>query len=128
MTTPATPTIAPESTQPVVTPAAAPTAPVVDAQPQPPSPTAQQPANPSTLLTDTQPVKPEGTPPEAKPTEAKVVPEKYDLKLPEASLLDASHVEKLTAFAKERGLSNDEAQALLERENQGKGMDQAVTE
>ncbi len=45
-----------------------------------------------------------------------VVPEKYDLKLPENSLLDASHTEKIAAYAKAQGLSNDAAQALLNRE------------
>lgn len=44
-------------------------------------------------------------------------PEKYDLKIPEGSPLDATHLERTAAFAKERGLSNEEAQALLERDN-----------
>lgn len=46
-----------------------------------------------------------------------VVPEKYDLKLPEGSLLDPATVEKISSFAKERGLSNEQAQAILERES-----------
>lgn len=49
-------------------------------------------------------------------TETKV-PEKYDLKLPENSLLDAAHLEKISSYAKEKGFSNDMAQALLERES-----------
>lgn len=52
---------------------------------------------------------------EAKPaTDAAVVPEKYELKLPEGSQLDASWVEKIAEKAKERGLSQDQAQAELE--------------
>lgn len=46
-----------------------------------------------------------------------VVPEKYDLKLPEGSLLDAKAIEEISSFAKEKGLSNEQAQAILEREN-----------
>jgi len=45
-----------------------------------------------------------------------VVPEKYDLKLKEGSLLDAAYVEKVTAYAKEHKLSNEQAQAHLDRE------------
>lgn len=48
---------------------------------------------------------------------AKPVPEKYEFKLPEGSKLDAKHQEALTAFAKARGLSQEDAQALLERDN-----------
>lgn len=47
----------------------------------------------------------------------KVVPEKYDLKLPENSLLTPEAVEKISLYAKEKGLSQEEAQALVEREN-----------
>lgn len=42
---------------------------------------------------------------------------KFDLKLPEGSPLDASHVEKIATLARERGLSQETAQALLERES-----------
>lgn len=48
--------------------------------------------------------------------EKKVVPEKYELKLPENSLLDQSHVEDVAAYAKENGLSQEQAQKILERE------------
>lgn len=54
-----------------------------------------------------------GTPPAAK-----VVPETYDLKLPDGSPLDPATIEKTAAYAKERGLSNEEAQALIDRENE----------
>lgn len=49
---------------------------------------------------------------------ASKVPEKYELKLPEGSPLKATHVEKIAAEAKARGLSNEEAQALLERDSE----------
>lgn len=52
------------------------------------------------------------------PLPDKVVPEKYELKLPEGSLLSESRVEKLTAIAKQKKLSNEEAQALVESENE----------
>jgi len=44
-------------------------------------------------------------------------PEKYDLKLPEGSLLGQDRLEKIASFAKERGFSNDVAQEILNREN-----------
>lgn len=47
----------------------------------------------------------------------KVVPEKYDLKLPTDSKLKADHLEKIAALAKERGLSNEEAQAIVDRDS-----------
>ncbi len=49
---------------------------------------------------------------------ARIVPEKYDLKLPDGSLLDSKATERTATFAKENGLTNKEAQAVLERENQ----------
>lgn len=48
---------------------------------------------------------------------APVVPESYDLKLPENALLDAKALEGVSEFAKELKLSNEQAQKLLEREN-----------
>lgn len=56
---------------------------------------------------------------ETKTTEApaKVVPEKYDVKLPDGSFMKPDYVEKLSAFAKEQKLSNEEAQAVMTREN-----------
>ena len=44
-------------------------------------------------------------------------PEKYELKLPEGSLLSAEAIERSAAFAKEHGLSNEAAQAALDRES-----------
>lgn len=49
--------------------------------------------------------------------EEKVVPEKYDIAPPEKTLLDSSDVERIAAYARERGLSNDQAQEVLEREH-----------
>jgi hypothetical protein len=46
------------------------------------------------------------------------VPEKYNLKLPEGSLLEPSHLERIAAEAKQRGLSEHDAQKLLERDHQ----------
>ena len=46
------------------------------------------------------------------------VPDKYELKLPDGSLLDTQAVEKIAAYAKGRGLSNEEAQAYLERQDE----------
>lgn len=43
-------------------------------------------------------------------------PEKYDLKLSEGSPLDESAKERIAAEAREQGLSNKDAQLLLERE------------
>lgn len=42
-----------------------------------------------------------------------VVPEKYDLKLSDGSFLDAKGLEKVAAVARERGLSQKDAAALL---------------
>ena len=54
---------------------------------------------------------------EAKPQENKTqVPEKYELKVTEGSLIDSAHLEKIALFAKERGLSQEQAQMLVERD------------
>lgn len=54
------------------------------------------------------------TEPKEKPAEAKAVPEKYELKLPDGSLLNPAQLEKIALTAKERGLSNEEAQGLVQ--------------
>lgn len=51
------------------------------------------------------------------PKDDKVIPEKYDLKLPDGSLLDADHLDSISSLAKEKKLSNEEAQAILERDH-----------
>lgn len=57
---------------------------------------------------------------ETRKTEAEKnkVPEKYDLKKPEGSLLSDEHIARTAATAKELGLTNEKAQALLNRESQ----------
>jgi hypothetical protein len=47
----------------------------------------------------------------------RVVPESYDLKLPEGALLKPEAVAKVAEFAKANQLTQAEAQAVLEREN-----------
>jgi len=67
--------------------------------------------------------KPEEKPPEKisdtkePPEKTRVVPEKYDLKLPEGSLLKPESIESVSKFSKEKGLTQEEAQSVLEREN-----------
>lgn len=56
---------------------------------------------------------PESSSVDDKEGEEDAVPEKYELTLPEGSQLTAQDVEKTTAIAKEWGLSNEEAQELL---------------
>lgn len=54
---------------------------------------------------------------EPKEEPKKVAPEKYDLKVSEDSVLEPGLVEKIAAHAKQQGLSQEEAQALVtERE------------
>lgn len=50
--------------------------------------------------------------------QAKLPPEQYELQLPKDSLLEAAHVEQIAAFAKAQGLSQTQAQAILNRESQ----------
>ncbi len=96
-------------------PAAAPPAPAT-----PPAPAKE----PETLLSGKPAeVKPGEKTPEAK-TEPKkdekpAAPDKYDLKAPEGSLLAAPHLEKIAAFARERGFSQEQAQAMVEHESAG---------
>lgn len=58
--------------------------------------------------------------PEAEKTSEQkvVVPEKYELKMPEGSLLDPSRIEQIAQFAKEQEMSNEEAQGVLEAEHE----------
>lgn len=62
-------------------------------------------------------VKPEAKKEEPKKDEKPTVPEKYDLKPPAGSLVAAPHLEKIAAFARERGFSQEQAQALVEHES-----------
>lgn len=61
----------------------------------------------------------EATAQATKEKEAKAKPpEKYELKLPEKSPLSQADIDKVSAIAKEKGLSNDVAQTLLEQRSQ----------
>lgn len=51
---------------------------------------------------------------ESKPGKA---PDKYDLKLPEKTLLNQANLDEIVAYAKAQGLSNEQAQAHVERES-----------
>jgi hypothetical protein len=98
----------------VPTPAAAVTPAVTPAQtvPTPATPPAVPAAEskPATLLGDLKPADVKAEP--QKPAEIK-----YELKAPEKSLLPATHAEKIVALAKERGFSNEQAQAVYEAES-----------
>jgi hypothetical protein len=59
-----------------------------------------------------------GDPAASAKTKEKVVPEKYELQLPKDSPLDPGHLEKIAAYAKERGFSQEEAQAFMERDHE----------
>lgn len=47
-----------------------------------------------------------------------VAPEKYDLKPKEGSTISAEHLEKISAYSKAKGFSNEDAQALLDRDQE----------
>ena len=51
----------------------------------------------------------------------KAVPAKYELKLADQSPLHASDLEKIAAYAKARGLSTEEAQALVKHQEESAG-------
>jgi hypothetical protein len=50
------------------------------------------------------------------PTETKPVDIAYDLKVSEGSVLDAARLESIKSFAKTKGLSNEQAQLIVDRE------------
>ena len=97
------------TTTPTTTPAPTPetkteavTTPAVVAPETAPAPAETKPADPSPA-------------PEAAPAE--VIPEKYELKLPDGAVLDPSHVEQVAAYAKEHKLTQKEAEAVLLRDS-----------
>lgn len=138
----------PNASAPTQTPPAAPAgqppapqapAPTTPAQPSPGQPPAQEPPAPAGQPAPTQspPVAP-GTPgphegqggkapgpnqEPAKPPEPpkSAAPEKYDLKIPKNSNLTPTRLDKIAASAKERGLSNEDAQRLVEQESEAVG-------
>jgi hypothetical protein len=78
----------------------------------PAAPAASTPASASA----TAEAKPQTATSEAQPAAA-AQPLVYELKLPEGSTLDKSAIEKVVSFAKEKGLSPEVAQSVLEREH-----------
>lgn len=81
------------------------------------TPPAEKPAEkPAEAPKETPPVKPEAKP-ETLLGAAKIVPEKYELKMPEGSPLDKDAIARVEAYAKANKFSNEEAQKLLEVEN-----------
>lgn len=68
-------------------------------------------------VVNTKPADDKTTETEKKPDEP-VVPEKYELKIPDGSKLKATAVERIARTAREQGLTNDEAQQLLVQEHE----------
>jgi hypothetical protein len=106
---------------PPTTPAApvAPAAPPVVAPPvvaAPPAAPAASPDAPKGTLLGGSPVEP--APPAGGPPKA---PDKYDLKLPDNPAIDATVLDEIAAYARERNLSNEHAQAIVDRENVQQG-------
>lgn len=99
------------------TPAAAPASAAVTSQAAPtnaPAPVTA-PVNPATPAPAVAPEPADAT--NAAPP-APVVPEKYDLKLPDGAPLDAAHLEAVASFAKDAKLPQDVAQKMVERDVQ----------
>lgn len=79
------------------------------------------------LFPSTEPKAPE--PAAATPPAKPAVPDGYQLKKPEGSLLGDQAIERISAYAKQKGLSNEDAQSLLQRESDAvKGFQQAQME
>ena len=114
MADPVTPPVTPAATTTTATPPAAPpaTAPAAATPPvvATPAPAVTPPAAEPTKVSSPDPANPEPVKP--------VVPEKYDLKTPEGSPLAPADIERISLYAKEKGLSNETAQVLLNRESE----------
>lgn len=97
-----------------------------------PPPAAEPPKEtppPATAATGADPSKPagaEGAAGNEPPKETPKVPEKYDLKLPENSILDSESVEQVAAIAKQNGLTNEQAQKILD--DQSSAVTQAIAD
>lgn len=101
-----------------------------------PPPAAEPPKEtppPATAATGADPSKPAGAEGAAgngqqnePPKETPKVPEKYDLKLPENSILDSESVEQVAAIAKQNGLTNEQAQKILD--DQSSAVTQAIAD
>lgn len=77
----------------------------------PPTPPEEKPAEQKSGET-----KPEDKPAGSEP-QKKDIPTEYKLNLPKDSLLDQAALDDVISFAKEKGLTNEEAQDILEGEN-----------
>jgi hypothetical protein len=60
----------------------------------------------------------EKKPDEAKADEKPAAPEKYDLKMPEDSKISSEEIDKIAAYAREQGLSNEAAQKLVDSQHE----------
>lgn len=69
---------------------------------------------PESMVTLAEVEKPKEGEKEKTETTAAKIPEKYDLKLPKDSKLDATYLEKVQAIAKEKGWTNERAQEHIE--------------
>jgi hypothetical protein len=97
-------------------PSPAPAAPAPSPAAPAPSPAAPAPSAPAPSPA---PAAPAPSPAPAAPAPAPTAaPEKYELKLADGSPLDPSDVDKVAAYARERGLSNEQAQAILDQRHE----------
>lgn len=115
----------------VEAPAPAPAAPAPAPAAPAPAPAAPAPSPaPAAPAPSPAPAAPAPSPAPAAPAPApSAAPEKYELKLVDGSPLDPSDVDKVAAFARERGLSNEQAQAILDQRHEAAaGITQRQTE
>lgn len=91
-----------------------PEAPATTTAAPPPSSNATTSAAPTTPPQQTTSSAEPQKPPEAKPA----TPEKYELKQPEGSPIDSQALEETAAFSRELGLTNEQAQKLVDRDHQ----------
>lgn len=117
----APPAVIPALAAPVAPPAA-PAVPVVAVEPVKPAAAVQPPlaapaVKPQTLLGGAEPAAAPAEPAAPAKPEGGKAPEKYDLKLPENTLLEKASLDGVEKFARSLGLSNEHAQALLERDS-----------
>ncbi len=125
---------APPATPPATPPAAPTTVVTPPATPPPADPPATPPVTPPVAAPATPPATPVADPatPTATPdadaaaaAAAKAAeeaakpkpPDKYELKLPDGSLIDAGYLQRIEAEAKNRGLSQEDAQSLVTSES-----------
>lgn len=99
-------------------PAPAPAAPAPAPAAPAPAPAAPAPS-PAPAAPAPAPAAPAPSPAPAAPAPSPApVPQAYTLKLADGSPLDPSDVDKVAAYARERGLSNEQAQAILDQRHE----------